>query len=316
MHLKFSIIIAFKDININLINCLKSISNLNYKNFETILIPDHSINLKEFNNLNIKIIPSGNIMPGLKRDLGSKHSAGDILAFLDDDAQPNNNWLNEAVDYFKEHNELALGGPGIDNFNHDKNLVQILSDIFFKSKFFGVPDRYKIGEKEKYYDDWPSVNLMIKKNVFEKINGFNTDHWPGEDTVLCSKLKSENIKILYVPKLFVYHVRRVNILKLTKQIFNYGFKRGIFFFEYPNNSRNIKFFIPTIFIIYLFSFSIYHNFIFFIPLFLYVIIAIFNYLIYSKNILGLLIFPFFCIYNHIIYGISYTLGFLKFFFLR
>ena len=67
------------------------------------------------------------------------------------------------------------------------------------------------------------------------------------------QVKKKGISTLYVPKLFVYHIRRVNLNKLTKQIFNYGFKRGVFFFEYPNNSRKFKFFIPLVFAFYLSS---------------------------------------------------------------
>ena len=39
-------------------------------------------------------------MPGLKRDLASKKASGDILAFLDDDAQPSVDWLNIANHFF------------------------------------------------------------------------------------------------------------------------------------------------------------------------------------------------------------------------
>ena len=47
MHLKFSIIIPFKDININILKCLRSINKLNYKNFEVILVPDQEISINE-----------------------------------------------------------------------------------------------------------------------------------------------------------------------------------------------------------------------------------------------------------------------------
>ena len=311
MHLKFSIIIPFKDININILKCLRSINKLNYKNFEVILVPDQEISINEKVNFNYTIIPSGSIMPGLKRDLASKKASGDILAFLDDDAQPSVDWLNIANHFFMTKNEKVIGGPGIDTNKDGKNFIQNLSDIFFKSKLFGVPDRYQISDKEKYYDDWPSVNLMIKKDIFNSIGGFNTEHWPGEDTVLCSKLKKKGISTLYVPKLFVYHTRRVNLNKLTKQIFNYGFKRGVFFFEYPNNSRKFKFFIPLVFAFYLSSNFFFTNFIYQLPLIVYFFISIYNYLNFSKNIFGLLVFPIFCIYNHIVYGAAHLFGFLS-----
>lgn len=312
--MNFSIIIPFKEVNTNLLNCLDSINNLNYENFEVILVPDNEIKLIKNFNFHLLILPSGEIMPGLKRDLAVEKSNGKVLAFLDDDAQPHEEWLNIAYSYFFEKKESVIGGPGIDTSDREKNLLQNLSDIFFKSKFFGVPDRYIQGKTEKYYDDWPSVNLMVKKSLFKKINGFQTNHWPGEDTVLCSKLKKEGIAILYVPKLFVYHVRRVDLKKLTKQVFNYGYKRGLFFFEFPNNSRSFKFFMPSFFLAYIISLFFFSNGVNVIPIIIYIIVSIYNYLKFSKNFLSLFIFPFFCMYNHIIYGFAYLFGFSKKFF--
>ncbi len=309
--MNFSIIIPFKEVNTNLLKCLDSIDNLNYKSFEVILVPDKKIKLIKNFNFHLLILPSGEIMPGLKRDLAVEKSNGQVLVFLDDDAQPHEEWLNIAYSYFFEKKERAIGGPGIDTSDGKKNWLQNLSDIFFKSKFFGVPDRYLEGNKEKYYDDWPSVNLMIRKSTFIKINGFQTNHWPGEDTVLCSKLKKEGISILYVPKLFVYHIRRVNLKKLTKQVFNYGYKRGLFFFEFPNNSRSLKYLIPSFFLAYTISLFFFSIGIYYIPIIIYFIISIYNYLKFSKNFLSLFIFPFFCMYNHIIYGFAYLLGFSR-----
>ena len=41
-------------------------------------------------------------MPGLKRDLAVEKSNGKVLAFLDDDAQPHEEWLNIAYSYLFE----------------------------------------------------------------------------------------------------------------------------------------------------------------------------------------------------------------------
>ena len=55
--------------------------------------------------------------------------------------------------------------------------------IFLNLNYLEYQIDIKLTDEEKYYDDWPSVNLMIKKDVFNSIGGFNTEHWPGEDTV-------------------------------------------------------------------------------------------------------------------------------------
>tara|TARA_B110000483_G_scaffold243654_1_gene334903 strand:+ start:2521 stop:3486 length:966 start_codon:yes stop_codon:yes gene_type:complete len=311
----YSIIIPFKELNSNLLNNLKSISFLEYTKFEVILVPDKNILLTEEYNYPIKTVISGKVMPGIKRDLGSKASTGDILAFIDDDAFPVSNWLNIASENFKEKKHFAIGGPGIDDSNNTQNIVQKLSDIFFKSKFFGFPERYMSFGVKKYFDDWPSVNLLIMKDAYLKVGGFDTNHWPGEDTILCSKLKKIGISILYVPELVVYHVRRTNLKKLFFQLFSYGYKRAIFFFEYPNNSRKIIFLIPTIFTIYLCSLIFLNNIFYIIPLFIYLVLSFFNYANVNKynkhSTILILLFPFFCAYCHISYGIGYFNAFIN-----
>ena len=66
MHLNFSIIIPFKEVNTNLLNCLDSINNLNYENFEVILVPDNKIKLSPHNFLIffiLSISPEESLIP-------------------------------------------------------------------------------------------------------------------------------------------------------------------------------------------------------------------------------------------------------------
>ena len=209
---KFSIIIPFKIISQNLLNNLIALEKQTYKNFEVILIPDDEINLDiSAYTFDIKVILSGDINPGQKRDKGSKSAKYEYLAFIDDDAYPPEQWLKVANDLFVNNKNIhAIGGPGIDDGG---SYFQKLSGKYLRSRIFGFSHRYQKEIEKKYFDDWPSVNLIISKEKFHEVGGFSNSYWPGEDTVLCSKLKSLNISILYSPDLYVFHERRVNLYK-------------------------------------------------------------------------------------------------------
>ena len=60
-----------------------------------------------------RIVPSFENNPSLKRNLGAKASRRNILAFLDDDAYPQRNWLEYALVNFSDPEVVAVGGPAV-----------------------------------------------------------------------------------------------------------------------------------------------------------------------------------------------------------
>ena len=101
----------------------------------------------------------------------------------------------------------------------------------------------------KEVDDWPSVNLLVRKSNFAAVNGFDCSFWPGEDTKLCLDLTKANKKIIYDPEVLVYHHRRAGLKKHLRQVGGYGLHRGYFAKKYPENSRKLKYFLPSIFLV-------------------------------------------------------------------
>lgn len=48
--------------------------------------------------------------------------------------------------------------------------------------------------------------LLIKKNIFDSVDGFNEAYWNGsEDVDLCFKIRQAGYKIAYEPKSVVIH---------------------------------------------------------------------------------------------------------------
>ena len=96
-------------------------------------------------------------------------------------------------------------------------------------------------------DDFPSVNLLVKKQDFIAVGGFDIAHWPGEDTKLCLDLtKKLGKKIIYDPKVLVYHHRRPVLIPHLKQISRYAKRRGFFAKEFPETSFRLGYLLPSI----------------------------------------------------------------------
>lgn len=85
-----SIIIPSYNEEKEILNCIKSLKNQTYKNFEIIVVDDGSTDktlqiLKSLKKGEIKILQQSHRGPGIARNFGAKNSAGKILIFVDAD---------------------------------------------------------------------------------------------------------------------------------------------------------------------------------------------------------------------------------------
>ena len=245
----FSIIIPFKSWSADLDECLSHIRNLASKTFEVLLLPDDDEEAKarEYMALPLKVIVTGNVNPAAKRDMAAKHALGQYLAFLDDDAYPQADWLDVAERSFAESEKVAaIGGPGITP-KTDPFWARVSGAVFLTRTSGGFPERYVPCPPSRDVEDWPSVNLIVRKSVFDQVGGFGSNFWPGEDTLFCRKIVHEaKLKIVYIPELVVYHHRRPGLQKHLRQVGRYGYHRGSFVKKYPENSRKLKYFLPSL----------------------------------------------------------------------
>lgn len=235
----------------NLAACMR----LNYPAFEVIVLSDEEFDFKNDSALAckgvVKIIPTGHIYPSAKRDLGIKEAKGEIIAFLDDDAIPAESWLFNAVKYFSGVEVAAVGGPAVTP--DDNTVMQKAGGAVYASLLVaGLKNCRYIPQMPQEIDDYPSCNLFVRKDILEKIGGFQTDYWPGEDTILCLKItKDLNKKIIYSPDIVVYHHRRALFLPHLRQIKRYALHRGYFVKKFPKTSLRLPYFMPSLLLLWL-----------------------------------------------------------------
>ncbi len=240
--MKVSIIIAVKGMNAFLEESIKKCLKLNYKDYEIIVLPDQAFSCPDER---VRIIPTGSCLPAKKRDIGWHNAKGDILAFLDDDAYPAEHWLDSAVKNFDDPDVAAVGGAAVTP--PTENFLRLASGLVYESVAVSGNFRYRYTQgKKQYIDDYPSCNLLVRKCVFEKIGGFKTKFWPGEDTILCLEItKKLRKKIVYDPRALVFHHRRLLFSGHLRQIKNYALHRGYFVKRFPETSLKWQYFMPS-----------------------------------------------------------------------
>jgi len=298
----FSVIIPVRQSNPYLKETLLKLKKQSFKKFEVLVITD-------------KV--SGSANPSEKRNLGVKMAKGQYLVFFDDDSFPKTNFFKNAFKLITKNPDFAaFCGPCLTP--PKDNIYQKASGLVWSSLLgSGGAGVYRNSvQSARFVEDYPSVNLIVKKDDFNLAGGFDTSFWPGEDTVLCLNLvKKFHKKIYYHPSLVVYHHRRSVIIPHLQQITRYAVQRGFFAKKFPETSRKIGYFIPSIFTLYIFLIIIFPtNFLFKLPLYLYISILFFTFLkfIFQKNklktsFLATISIPF----THFYYGILFIYGLSK-----
>lgn len=308
-----SIIVPLKAPNDYLKECLEHCSNLEYTDYEILILTDEPATIE---HPKTRVIPTGPVPPSEKRDIGASEAKGEILAFIDDDAYPEKDWLKYAVRHFEDTEVAGVGGPAVTPSSD--NFMQKASGNVLSSFMGGGSYTYRyIPRKLIEVDDYPTCNLLVRKSTFEDVDGFDTHYWPGEDTKLCLDItKKENKKIIYDPEALVYHHRRTLFKQHLKQIWSYAVHRGFFAKKFPETSLRFSYFLPSLLVFWLgaglivsvYSYSA--RLLYITTVLLYSLAAIITGL-GTKNVPMSIIVAMGIVATHVVYGIGFMVGLIN-----
>jgi len=306
-----SIIIPCKDLDGYTRECIENCRRLDYPNFEIILLPDYSTEAID----GVRIIVTGPVAPGIKRNTGVKSSNGIFCAFIDNDAYPRSDWLTNALKYFEDPEVGGAGGPGLTP--EEDSLMQKAGGYVLSSFMVGnLSSRYKTRSCIES-DDIHSCNFIARKAVIEAVGGWNERYWPGEDTLMCLAIKKLGKKLIESSDVVVYHHRRSLFKPHLRQVSRFGEHRGFFAKKFPDNSAKLTYFFPSLLVFSLIAGAVLSLF---FPFFAYIVLlGVAVYLVSSLVAAALqvrsvnLLFPVWLgiIVTHVIYGSFFISGLIK-----
>lgn len=193
--------------------------------------------------LNIQFFRKENTGPGLTRNYGAKRAKNDWLVFVDSDVIVEKDYIENTKKNIVSISCDAFGGA--DKAHKGFNLMQKAISYSMTSVFTTGGIR---GNKKAVTKFQPrSFNMGVKKSVFEKVGGFS-EMRIGEDPDLSMTLWENGFQTAFFDDIGVYHKRRVDFGKFSKQVYQFGCARPILNLRHPNFVK-ISFAFPSLFLI-------------------------------------------------------------------
>ena len=206
-HLRVSVIINTLDRAVELERTLLSLQQLRYPTFEVVVVHgpcrDRTLEvLERFGPaIRIGVCPQANL--AMSRNIGVAMARGDIVAFLDDDAIPEPDWLDWLTNGF---DEPKVGGAG--GFIRDHDGVRFQHRVI-------VADR--LGEAEKFaimpsdlgahrYFSPTGTNIAIRRDALLSIGGFDEEYaYFLDETDVNLRLAEAGWRLVSIPDAEVHH---------------------------------------------------------------------------------------------------------------
>ena len=174
----------------------------------------------------VRNVVEPNRNPATRRNRAVSVSRGEILAFIDDDAVADRQWLATACAYLEAHPDvLAVGGP--DPAPPGSPVSELISDTLLATPWIGSgvaahENRRGVFEVERA-SDIALVNLFVRRGAF---TGFDEAiGYIGEDTALVEELRRRG-RVVYHEGVRVFHRRRAFPGPYLRQRWRYRVKTG------------------------------------------------------------------------------------------
>jgi GT2 family glycosyltransferase len=197
-------------------DCLSALSLLHYPDYEVIVVDDGSTDRTaeiagEF-GVQIVSVPNGGLSRA--RNIGLEAARGEIVAYIDDDAYPDPDWLTFLASTFMSSDHVGVGGPNFPPPDDDFIAHCVASAP-------GGPIHVLLSDQEA--EHIPGCNMAFRREALIAVGGFDPQfRSAGDDVDVCWRLQERGQSLGFSPSAVVWHHRRNSVRAYWRQQKGYG----------------------------------------------------------------------------------------------
>jgi GT2 family glycosyltransferase len=214
-------------------NCLDGCARLQYPDYEVIVVNDGSTDstAEIVRGFNVRVInlPNGGLSRA--RNIGLDAATGEIIAYLDDDARPDEHWLRHLAHTFLSCDHVGAGGP---------NIVPIDDPPFSQCVANSPGGPTHVLMTDTLAEHIPGCNMAFRVRNLREVGGFDPRfRIAGDDVDVCWKLQARGWTLGFNPAAVVWHHRRHTIKAYWKQQVNYGRAEAMLERKWPEKYNSV-----------------------------------------------------------------------------
>ncbi|MGA2186759.1 MAG: glycosyltransferase [Bryobacteraceae bacterium] len=221
--LTVSIIINTYNRASSLENTLQALQRQNYFPFEVIVVngpsDDGTEELLDRHRAWIRVGTCQDRNLSVSRNVGISMARGDVVAFLDDDAVPDENWLRELVPAFEDPEVGGACGVIFDHTGYHAQYQNVtctrLADANLE-RTTALPDL-----SFPFTANFPHLMGVsaFRRNVLHDVGGFDEEYdYFLDETDLCVRIVDSGYRLAHVDGAYVYHYSRPSHLRNANRV--------------------------------------------------------------------------------------------------
>jgi GT2 family glycosyltransferase len=166
----------------------------------------------------LRVVSEPRAGEGFARNRGLAEADGDLVAFTDADCVPREDWLEAAVGALRACPDCAAVAGEVAGDRPRRVVEKYLTVAAFPTP----PAAQTVASLSLPPPTFYTANLVVRREVLDRLGGFDPDLRVGLDVDLCVRLLRAGFRILYEPRAVVAHVHRDSWRKAARRLFQYG----------------------------------------------------------------------------------------------